>query len=42
MFLVWTVRETGKKIDGIAYVKVAYYVGKDEFTKNVSVGETFL
>ena len=37
-----TVGEAGKKTNRIANVKVAHYVGKDEFTKNVSTGETFL
>ena len=42
MFLMQTVGETGKKTDGMANVKMAHYAGKDKFTKNISVGETFL
>ena len=42
MFLMWMVRELGKKTNGIANVKTAYYMGKDKFTKNIPVKETFL
>ena len=42
MFFVRTVGETGKKTYRIANVEAAYYVGKDKFTKNISIRETFL
>ena len=42
MFLVWMVGETDKKTDRMANVETACHAGKDKFTKNVSVGETFL
>ena len=42
MFLMWMVGELDKKTNGIANVKMAYYAGKDKFTKNVSIRETFL
>ena len=42
MFFMQTVGKSGEKTYGIANVKTAYYVGKDKFTKNISVRETFL
>ena len=42
MFFVRTVGEAGKKTYGIADVETAYHVGKDKFTKNISIRETLL
>ena len=42
MFFVRTVGEAGEKTYGIANIKAAYYVGKDKYTKNFSIRETFL
>ena len=42
MLFVQRVGEMGEKTNGMANVKLSCCAGKDEFTKNVSVGETFL
>ena len=41
MVFIWTVGEMGKKTGRIADIKLADNMGKDRFSKNVSMGETF-